>query len=112
MLMMLLLMYFNSRMLLTELKDNIREYLYKNETYKRGDVVVYLWQKDGDKYKIIDELPNNFNLITDKSGCDNQYTSFNQNGNKILVNFDYSNDIKSEITCNFYVDEINGEINE
>lgn len=77
MLMTLLLYYFNNRMLLTDLKDDLRTYLYDNYSYVYGDIVVYIWA-NGSLIEDISELSDDYTLSE-------QYCKYNESSENIDI---------------------------
>lgn len=110
MLMMLLLIYYNNRMALTELKDDLRYYLYTEYSYNDADVLVYVWQENSsieNDYILVEVIPDENSYYLSKMSC------INSSSNEVLDSNDYSFDegvlkisidniFKGQIECNLY----------
>lgn len=100
MLLMLLLSYYNSRMLLTGLKDDLRSMLLLENSYEAPDEVIYYWiySENGSKTSV-DEIPSItlYKFSLSESTCTNgaEYTYDEDNNTFTIIS-------ENKTVCNFY----------
>lgn len=110
----LFLYYFNSRMLLTEYKSELKDYLIENNSFSDSDIIVNFYLKnDLGNYDYVDEVISGYDINTGASEC--MYVSgtkisdvdidFNKNSLEYTLLFDIGDITNEQIICYLYFDK-------